>query len=194
MNRSSRARALATDRRGVAALEFALTAPMLLLIVLGVSDLVMWLRTWLLMDQSAYATAQVVTQYNNLYTSDFSSVFMPVATAGVGGASLSCGAGGMVVTGISNTNGTPSVGWQWSSGSCVTSSYTSNGSPHLPAGYAPSTGNSAIVVELTTTQPAFVFSAGLLKTTGLSTIHTYSVVMPRNVSLPSYTSGTRPSS
>jgi Flp pilus assembly protein TadG len=180
-------------RRAVAGIEFAVPAPLLLLLVLGSSDLVMWMRTWLRMEQSASALAQVVTQYKALYASDFAGVFYPVAKASVGGAALACATGGMVVTGISNASGTPKVGWQWASGTCFTSAYASGTTPSLPGGYAPPSGLSVVVVELFTTKPAYVFSAGLMASTGLTSIHTYAVLMPRNGTLPTYTAGTRPS-
>ena len=194
MSRSDRI----SRRRGVAAIEFALTAPFLLLIMIGSADLVVWMRTWLQIQKSAAGVAQVISQYKATYTSDFTGVFYPIAQAGMGSGLLACSKGGMVVTGVDNSTGTPKVGWQWKSGSCVSSSYTTtSGStlkPSLPGSYAPPSGLSVIIVELATSQSTFLLSAGLMGTSGPSAIAAYNVVMPRAGGLPTLTTGTRPSS
>ncbi len=185
------------DRCGVAALEFALCVPVLVLLLLGAADIVLWLRTWMSMENAASEMTQIVTQYKNLYTSDFTGTFNPIVQSTVGNATLACDSGGMVVTGIDNSSGTPKVAWQWSSGSCVASRFTTgSGSTTalaMPGNYAPPSGLSAIVVELTTTQPAFVFSRNIMGTAGISGINTYAVAVPRFGTLPTLTSGTRPS-
>ena len=188
---------LLRDRRGVAALEFAILAPVLLLLLLATTDLVIWLRTWLRMEQTASEMTQVITQYSMLYTSDFTGTFYPLAQIAEGSAALSCNGGGIVVTGIDNSSGTPAVSWQWSSGACASSSFTTtSGSTTtlaMPGNYVPPSGYSAIVVELFTTQPAYVFSQRLMATAGLSNIHTYAVAVPRAGALPPLTAGNRPS-
>jgi len=193
MNLSKRLR----DRRGIAALEFAIFAPILVLLLLVTTDLVLWMRTWLRMEQTASDVTQVITQYTTLYTSDFSGTFYPIAQSTVGGASLACSGGGMVVTGIDNSSGTPTVSWQWSSGSCAASSFTATSGSStkltMPGGYVPPSGLSAIVVELSTTQPAYVFSSKIMATTGFSNISTYAVAVPRSGTLPPVTAGNRPS-
>ena len=187
---------LRRDRRGVAALEFAVIAPMLLVLLLTTADLVLWMRTWLHMEQAATQMAQIITKYTTLYASDFTGTFYPLAQAAVGGTALTCN-GGMVVTGIDNSTGTPRVSWQWSSNACVGSAFapTSGSSTMLamPGGYAPPSGCAAIVVELFTTQPEYVFSQGIMATLGASSIHTYAVAAPRGGPLPPLTTGDRPS-
>lgn len=186
-----------SDLRGIAALEFALCAPVVILLLLGTTDIVLWLRTWLCMEYAASEMTQIITQYKDLYTSDFNSTFNPIVQATVGNASLACGSGGMVVTGIDNSSGTPKATWQWSSGLCVSSSFTKNAGSStnlsMPGGYRPPNGLSAIVVELITTQPAFVFSKSIMGTVGISNISTYAVAIPRFGILPTLTPGTRPS-
>jgi Flp pilus assembly protein TadG len=194
MNRTRPGARRLADRRGLAGLEFALMAPVLVVLLLGTADLMIWMRTWLRLEQSTSELGELVTQYKTLYTSDFTGVFYPIAMTGVGGASLACTAGGMVVTGISNTSGTTKVIWQWTSGTCAVSAYSSGTTSNLPGGYVPPAGVGVIVIELFTTQNAWVFSAGLMKSTGLSSVKSYSVLMPRTGTLPTYTSGTRPMS
>lgn len=183
--------------RGVAALEFAILAPVLLLLLLATTDIVVWMRTWLRMGQTVSEMTQVVTQYSMLYTSDFTTTFYPLAQVAVGSAALTCNGGGMVVTGIDNSSGTPAVGWQWSSGACASSGFTTtSGSTTnlaMPGNYVPPSGYSAIVVELFTTQPERVFSQPIMASAGLSVIRTYAVAIPRIGALPTFTTGNRPS-
>lgn len=188
---------LCRDKRGVAALEFAILAPVLLLLLLATTDLVVWMRTWLRMEQTVSEMTQVITQYNTLYTSDFTTTFYPLAQIAVGSAALTCNGGGMVVTGIDNSSGVPAVRWQWSSGACASSGFTktiaSKITLAMPGSYVPPSGYSVIVVELFTTQSEYVFSQNIMTTTGLSNISTYAAAMPRSGTLPTLTSGNRPS-
>lgn len=188
---------LCHDRRGVAALEFAILAPVLLLLLLATADLVVWMRTWLRMEQTVSEMTQVITQYTTLYTSDFTLTFYPLAQIAVSSAALTCDGGGMVVTGIDNSSGTPAVSWQWSSGACASSGFTttsgSNTTLAMPGNYVPPPGYSVIVVELFTTQQEYVFSQGIMTTTGLSNIRTYAAAIPRSGMLPTLTAGQRPS-
>ena len=188
---------LCRDRRGVAALEFAILAPVMLLLLLATADLVIWMRTWLRMEQTVSEMTQVITQYSMLYTSDFTTTFYPLAQIAVGSAALTCNGGGMVVTGIDNSSGIPAVSWQWSSGACASSGFTttigSKTTLAMPGSYVPPSGYSVIVVELFTTQPEYVFSKGIMATTGLSNISTYAAAVPRTGALPTFTAGQRPS-
>lgn len=203
------------DRRGLAVVEFALTVPILLVLLLAGYDVVIWLRTWLQMESAAGQVAQIIAQYPTLYASDFTGTFYPVAQSGAGSATLACNNGSMVVSGIDNTTGTPTVSWQWKSGSCSASRYvvkdnscaasgyaTADGSGKytlcLPSGYLPPTGFAAIAIELSTTQPAYVFSSGLLQRAGFANlasivnIGTYAITVPRSNALPALTPGNRP--
>jgi Flp pilus assembly protein TadG len=182
------------DRRAVAALEFALAAPLMLTVMLAGTDVVLWMRTWLQMQRSVASVAQVITQYKNFYTSDFTGVFLPIAQAPLNSGALACNTGSMTVTGIDNSTGTPKVSWQWKSGSCAVTAYSTTASPSMPGGYTPPKGLSVIVAEMTTTQAAYVFSANIMGGSGASSISVYNVAMPRAGGLPTLTSGTRPSS
>jgi Flp pilus assembly protein TadG len=194
MNRSSPMRRCGLGKRGVAALEFAMAAPVMVLLMLGGTDVVLWMRTWLQMQRSVAAVMQVITQYKNFYTSDFTSVFLPIAQAALASGALSCTTGGMTVTGIDNSTGTPKVSWQWKSGSCAVTAYSTTAAPSMPGGYKPPTGLSVIVTEMTTSQAAYVFSAQIMGGNGGSAVAVYNVAMPRTGGLPTLTSGTRPSS
>lgn len=198
------------DRRGVAAVEFALAAPLLLLLSLGTADVVFWMRARMRMEQAASQVALIAAQYSILYEGDFAGIFQPVAQAAVVGASLACPGGGMVVTGIDNPSGTPAVKWRWTNappdGSCKPTFVTAGGGPSIarPAvlsDYAPPSSLSAVTVELAAPWSGFVFSRGLLELFGASigdvagpfTIRTYAVAVPRPGTLPPVKTGSRPS-
>ena len=174
------------DRRGVSALEFALVAPVLLLLLLATTDIVLWMRTWLRMEHAASQVAQIIGQYRLLYEGDFAGTFHPIVQSALGSTSLTCNSGAMIVTGVDNSSGTPAISWQRSSGACKSSGFT------LGSGYAPPAGLSAVVVELFTTEPAYALSGGIMATAGLSDIATYAVVVPRSGTLPLIKAGSRP--
>lgn len=73
-----RADCRAEFRRGVAAVEFALVAPFIILLMLGGADLTIFMRTKMRVDETATEMAQVVTQYQDLYDSDFTPLFNAV--------------------------------------------------------------------------------------------------------------------
>ncbi len=56
----------------MAAIEFALVAPFIMLLMLAGTDLTIFMRTKMRIDETATELALMVTQYQNLYVSDFS--------------------------------------------------------------------------------------------------------------------------
>lgn len=179
-----------------------MTVPVLLMLLLASYDVVILLRTWLQMQSAAGQIAQIISQYPTLYTSDFTGTFYPVAQSAAGASTLACNNGSMVVTGIDNATGTPTVSWQWTSGTCAASSYAVKGSGSsytigLPDGYAPPKSFGAILIELYSTQPAYAFSAGLFRLAGtvvpsMATVSAYAVTVPRTTVLPALQQGNRP--
>lgn len=180
-------------------MEFAFTVPLLVMLTLCTADLVLWMRTWLKMEQTASELGQIISRYQSFYTGDFSGTFLPIAKNSAG-TSLTCASStpsptnGMVVTGITNTGGVATTAWQWKSGSCVSSLYATGTGVNLPGGYVPPTGVSVILVELATTQSSYALSSALLKATSLTGVRTYAIAMPRYGSLPPLSNGTRPTS
>ncbi len=66
------------DRRGTAALEFALIAPVLISVYVVGADLALVMRNRLRVDQAAVQGMQVVAQFTTLYADDFTNTFFPV--------------------------------------------------------------------------------------------------------------------
>ncbi len=195
---AGRARGPGMGRRGVAVLEFALLAPALALLMLASTDVVVWMKTWLQMEETSSQVANIASQYYNLYTSDFTGTFFPVAQNIARAGTLTCSSsspGNIIISGITTTSGKPVVTWQMAQGSCTTSLFGKAGNTAtLPGGYIPPNGIGIITVEVSTTASAFVLSAKLITGTGApTTINSYAIVAMRNGVLPVVTTGTRPS-
>src|SRR5579871_6858275 len=98
-------------RRGVAAIEFALAAPFLLLAMLAGADLSLFIRIQMNLDQTSTELAQTVTQYPQLYNSDFTTLFNASQTL-AGTTPVTGLLGATIISGIVNTNGRQTIAWQ----------------------------------------------------------------------------------
>ncbi len=179
------------DRRGIAATEFALLAPVMLLLLLGAADLVTWMRGWLRLTQTASEVGQIIGQYTQLHEADFTGTFYPVAQNIAGTALVQCDPknlanGNVIISGITTSGGKPTVSWQRMWGSCIASPIGQQGKATLPTGYVPPDGAAVIAVEVWATQPAFVLSKapGFMNGSGPSAIRSYVIVTTRNGVLP----------
>lgn len=180
------------DRRGIAAAEFALLAPVMFLLLLGATDLVTWMRSWLQVTRAAAELGQIIGQYTALHQADFTGTFYPIAQNIAGSVSVQCDPknlanGNVVVSGITTASGKSTVSWQESWGTCIASQIGKPGkTATLPTGYVPPNGAAVIVVEVWATQPAFVLSERLaaMGGSGLSAIRSYAIVTTRNGVLP----------
>lgn len=184
------------DRRGVAALEFALIAPFVILLMLGTADAVLWLQTWIHLESAAAETADITSQYTDLYQSDLTGTIFPIAQDIAGATQISGADGATIVSSIVNTSGQPTITWQQRNGSGAYSSAfgVAGGNATFPANYVPAVGESLIAVEVFTAPHPWVFSAGLLGALGLSTMYEYALFTPRTSQLSTLQSGTRPGS
>ena len=179
------------DRRGMVAAEFALLVPFILLLLLGTTDLVTWMRTSLQVTRAASEVGQIIGQYTQLHEADFTSTFYPIAQNITGSTVVQCGPGtaangNVVISGITTASGTSTVSWQ-RGGTCIASQIGQQGkTATLPAGYVPPNGAAIVVVEVWATQSAFVLSKAqaFMNGSGPSTIRSYAIVTTRNGVLP----------
>ena len=195
MNRSLRTDQSIGSRRGVAALEFALVAPFIILLMLGGTDLTIFMRTKMRIDETAAGIALVVTQYQNLYDSDFTGLFTAAQT--VAGATPVTGLlGTTVITGIvTDSNGRQTIAWQKRSTQATFNSLfgTAIGSaPNLPNSYLMPKSSTLIAVEVFTSASPWVLSASLMGGAGTTSLRSYALYQPRLGSLSAITAGTRP--
>jgi Flp pilus assembly protein TadG len=179
-------------RSGVASLEFALLAPVLLMLLLGGTDASLWLRSRLRVERTATELASVVGQYSELYNSDFANIF--AAAQLIADSTPVSGTGGAVIVSlIANRGGVIQTVWQQRSGNPIYLSQFGlvGGTPTLPGGYLPPAGQSLIVAEVFTGEGGWQFSSKLLQITA-ATVSAFSLQQPRTALLTSILPGVRP--
>lgn len=174
----------AGDRRGIAVIEFALILPVLLLLLLGSVDLVVWLEHWFRVEQTASAVANLVAQADAVDSTSFggNSGFFAVANDIAQPLTVSGSAGATIISCISNTDETPVIGWQYSSS--TNPSYTSQfgqmgGAPSLPPGFALSAGESVIVAEIYSGGQPWTLSASFFPGNTTTALYSYAIYQPR---------------
>jgi Flp pilus assembly protein TadG len=189
----SRSRKADRWRRGLATIEFALVAPFIMLLMLAGTDLTIFLRTAMHIDETANEVAVVVTQYSNLYQSDFTTLFNDAQT--IAGTTAVTGLfGATIISGIVNNNGTQTIAWQQRSPSATfNSQFGRAGSvPRLPYSYVLPTGGVLIAVEVFTSASPWVFSLNLMQSSTVTSIRSYALYQPRLGTLATVTAGNRP--
>jgi Flp pilus assembly protein TadG len=179
---------------GIAAVEFALLAPFILLVMLAGTDLTIFMRTKMRLEETSTQIALLVTQYTNLYDSDFTTLFN--AAQSVAGTTPVTGLlGTTVITGIVNNGTRQTIAWQKRSASATYSSLfgTSVGAvPVLPSNYLLPSGGTLIAVEVFTPATPWVLSASLMGGSGATSLRSFALYQPRLGSLSSVTAGNRP--
>lgn len=194
MNRSHPAKAAPNWRRGVAAVEFALVAPFLLLALLAGADLSVFIRIQMNLDQTSTEMAQNVTQYSQLYSSDFTALFNASQTL-AGTQPVTGLLGATIITGITTTNGRQTIAWQQRSPSATFTSLfgtAAGATPIMPNNYVVPTGRTLIAVEIFSRASPWVFSAGLMGHSSISSLRSFALFQARLSSLATITQGTRP--
>jgi len=165
-----------------------------MLTMLAGTDLSIFMRTKMRLDETATELAQVVTQYQNLYSSDFTGLFN--ASQSIAGTTPVTGLlGATIITGIVNNGSRQTIAWQQSSPSATFTSLfgTSAGSaPVLPNNYLLPSGGTLIAVEVFTTSSPWVLGASLMGGSGTTSLRSYALYQPRLTSLATITAGNRP--
>ena len=133
--------ALRRCRRGAAAIEFALVAPMMILLHLGVVECVQAWEAYRRAAHIAAALADLAAQNRSVTTADLNDILQagsllisPFTTADLGER----------VASLTANATTGAVGVDWS----ATSNWTAGGAPSVPTGYLQA-GESVIVADVT---------------------------------------------
>lgn len=155
------------SRRGIAALELALVAPVLLTLLLGMTDLVNYYRVQLRMDTAAVQIAQIVSQCKRITTPGDIDQFWAYGQSLMGNqASLTATSpkGTVVVSAVSMVGTATKVRWQSRVGSTA---YTSRvgiaGGNALLTGAMIPAGQTLFVVEANgAAQQPFVLSQAFM--------------------------------
>jgi Flp pilus assembly protein TadG len=112
------ARRLAADRRGVAGIEMAVIAPVLLLLLCGGAEIAMYLRSHFRASQMASTVADAVSRYEAITATDITSIFS--ASSEIMGAADFGENGYVILSSVSRTSGgNPTVTWQCKGGTSV---------------------------------------------------------------------------
>lgn len=195
MNRFRRIECCAASRRGLATVEFALVAPFIMLLMLAGTDLTIFMRTKMRVDETATQIALMVTQYQSLYAGDFTTFFNAAQT--VANTTPVTGLlGATIITGIvTDANDRQTIAWQYKSSQATFTSLfgTATGStPNLPNSYLMPKNSTLIAVEVFTSASPWVLSASLMGGAGTTSLRSYALFQARLGSLSSVTSGNRP--
>jgi Flp pilus assembly protein TadG len=181
-------------RRGVAALEFALVAPLIVMLMLACTDLTIFMRTKMRIDETATEIALMVTQSQDLYDSDFTGVFN-AAQAIAGPTNVTGLFGTTIVTGIvTDGNDRQTIAWQKRSPQASANSLfgTVGSVPTLPYSYLMPKTATLITVEVFTSASPWVLSARLMGGAGTTSLRSYALYQPRLGSLSMVVTGNRP--
>ena len=200
---------LLRDRRGVAALEFALIAPVFILIYVVGVDLVFLIQNNFRVEQAAIQDIQVITQFTNLYDDDFTNTFFPVIETIAGNGSnktltdstqVACAAtiSGLDYPATGVRAGLLSIVWQKSYviGTCTANKIgTFDNNTKLPvaptlSNYTPAAGVPYVVVEVASQYTFTGLSALKLGASHLQ--YSAAMAIPRQRVLPPITQGNRP--
>ncbi|QQP93443.1 pilus assembly protein (plasmid) [Skermanella sp. TT6] len=156
------------SRRGVAALEFAVIAPVLILLLVGMVDMTRYALAALRLERAASGTADVGTQFDRLRDgmtvvqgNEVGVLFL--AAAEIARPLDLAGNGAVIITCVADQGGGPVVMWQRRSGrASAASGIGGGGTATLPAGFTLRYGESVLFVEVQYTLHPYVFSIGWL--------------------------------
>jgi Flp pilus assembly protein TadG len=155
-------RSLRSDRRGIAAVEFAIVLPVLLLVVLATVDVVSLVRASWRMERAAGELGNVIAQLDVITDADFPVLF-DVADRIAAPYELTGLAGAVIVTGIAGGENGATIAWQRRAGAGLFSSRIGGtGTASLPAGFVLPAGQSAIAVETYVQSRPWVLAAPFL--------------------------------
>jgi Flp pilus assembly protein TadG len=181
-------------RRATAALEFALIVPVLVFLVLAVADIGIYFRNWFLLEATAASISNITSQYLNLYTSDFTTLF--AAAQSMAGSTLDVTGldGATIISCVSNNGGTQTVTWQEREGNIIYASTigTTGSVAVLPGNNLIPQGQTMIAVEEISAVSPWVLSASYFGGASWPPLRGYALYPPRLASLNTITSGTRP--
>jgi Flp pilus assembly protein TadG len=192
-----RARQWERRRAGMAAVEFALIAPMLLALFIATAEVVSYLRTWNRIEQAATSAAQAGSRVEVLNREAVAGLFetaQAVADPNIAWTAANASANAVrartVISVVSNPNSGNVVSWTCSRGDSTLPTSVA-GAAALPANFTIPRGQSVLVVEIVNSTKPWLIMAGsfFFGTSGTPEIRAYSVVRPRSAELASLSGG-----
>lgn len=168
-------------RRGVAAVEFALTLPLWITLFMGMTDGCYFLLANEKVDRIAYSVTDIVTQYQVITIANLNDILL---AAGQLMSPMNFGANGVViVTSVFQpATGAPIVEWQYSGGGTLTKTSrigTTGGTATLPGGLTLNPNDNVIISEVYYNFTPLFINASAFDTFTSTNIYRYAVYKPR---------------
>ena len=175
--------ARALGRRGSASIELALVLPVLLLLVAGSADLMLWMRAWFRIERVAAEVATAASQSTALTAGDITALFNAGQLV-AGTIDVTNSLGGQVISLISNGGSGNRVTWQRTVGGYPSRIGAAGGVASLPASFTVPLGQTVLVTEAFTRRDTWVFSLKLRPDqANRNLLYAYAVVRPRAAQL-----------
>lgn len=182
-------------RSGLAALEFGLLAPVILVLAIGTTEAVGFLRTWFRIEQATAATVSAASRLESINTAAVAGLFevaKAVAEPYRAWNSIPPDARARtVISVVSNpTTGNQVVAWSCSRGDSTLVARVA-GTATLPANFAVPEGQSVLVVEIINATPPWrIMSAAVfLGAVGPTPLRAHAIHRPRSTELVTLSGG-----
>jgi Flp pilus assembly protein TadG len=177
-------------RRGTTAVEFAIVAPVLLMLSLGTTDIVVLMRAQMRVDSAAQQLGQVVSQCNRIVAPGDIDQFWNFAQTIVGTQGVVTGpgaAGAVIVSAVGQVSGANRVVWQYRTGSADYPSRigTSGATATLPGGATIPTGQTMFVTEVYLGRQQWSMAEALMGANEQRTLAGISLFLTRATDAPS---------
>jgi len=165
-------------RRGIAAVEFALSLPIWITLLIGVTDGAYCLLVNEKVDRIAYSVTNIVTEYQTITISNLKDILQAASQLMQ---PFSFGSNGVVIVSsiYKPTGQTPVIEWQYSGGGTLTKTSqigTTGSAPTLPNGLTLNDNDNVIVSEVYYNFSPLFFNYGLIST---NTIYRVAIYKPR---------------
>ena len=154
----------------MAAVEFAFTAPLLIVLALATADLVQFIRSQLRLDDAAVQLGQLVSQCDSISTAD-TQQFGNYAQQILGGLGNVTGdpkqtPGGVIISAVYSKNNANVFAWQLRTGNADQGSSVGGGTAgaaaNITEGFTVPAGETMLVTEVFLPLQAWVFSVGFM--------------------------------
>ncbi|MBW6401019.1 pilus assembly protein [Roseomonas sp. HJA6] len=165
--RPAEARCPAVGRRGVAAVEFVLIAPVFFVIALACADLIQLFRAQLRVETIAVQIGQIVSQCRTITTPGDRDNFWAHGRRIAGTIINVDGTGAMVISAVGRNNNANRLAWQMRTGNTQRVSRLGanvGGSATISDNFVVPASQTLLVTEVFATVQPFALSAGLIGT------------------------------
>ena len=179
-------------RSGVAAVEFALLLPLLIVLFVATAEIVLHIRTWFRLERTAAEVSNAGTQAEALTTNDVAGLFDAARAIAAPVLAWSNGTGTVrartIIGVVSGTAAGNVVSWTCSRGDAGLANLIA-GRPALPNGFLVPAGQSVLVTEVVNSAtPWSIMSAAapvFFGNVGPGPVRTYAIMRPRQALLTS---------